>query len=52
MTVDGVPVCKVLPDGKLEFKDKDNNRSTERGSPYVIVTVEEIKEAVDSQPQE
>jgi hypothetical protein len=48
LTIDGVPVARVLPTGELEFKDKDLHRSARRRSTFVTVTVEEIKAAVDT----
>jgi len=49
--VDGVPVCKVTSDGKLQFCDKDRRRSSERGTRYVVVDpsviVAAAKAAVD-----
>lgn len=48
LTIDGVPVARVLPTGELEFKDKDLHRSARRRTAYVTVTVEEIKQAVDT----
>lgn len=47
LTIDGLPVARVLPTGELEFKDKDIHRSSRRRTAYVTVTVEEIKQAVE-----
>lgn len=38
VVVDGVKVCKVTRDGKLQFCDKDRLRSQQRGTRFVEVS--------------
>jgi hypothetical protein len=46
LVVGGMKVCKVTAAGLLEFKDKDTNRSQERGSRFIYVSLEEIDQAI------
>lgn len=51
LTVDGIKVCKVTTDGKLQFCDKDARRSSERGTRYVTVDMQTIVNTVKPPPK-
>lgn len=42
VVVDGVKIGRCTSDGKLEIKDKDRQRSRERGSDLVVVDVNDL----------
>lgn len=44
--VDGVKICKVTEDGKLQFKDKDRRRSSRRGCCTVEVSPAELADVI------
>jgi hypothetical protein len=46
LVIDGLKVCKVTAAGLLEFKDKSADRSQERGSRFIYVSLEEINQAI------
>jgi hypothetical protein len=52
LSIDGIKVCRVTRDGRLEFKDKDGRRSRMRGSAYVTVNAEQITRAIHTIPAE
>lgn len=49
--VDNVKICKVV-DGKLQFKDKDRRRASERGTPYVEVGIQELSQIVNANSEQ
>lgn len=45
LVIDGIKLCRVVG-GRLELKDKDGRRSRERGSAYVLVSMEDLAHVV------
>ena len=48
LVVDGCKICKITPDGKLQFCDKDRMRSQRRGTRFVVVSPAEIASAASA----
>lgn len=44
--VDGVKICRVTPEGGLEFFDKDRRRAAQRGANCVQITIVELAAVV------
>lgn len=48
VSVDGVRVCRVVGNGRLQFCDKDKRRSSMRGTRYVEISIVELRKVIDA----